>query len=128
VGDRLLVAVAKRLQTCLRHADTAARLGGDEFAILLEDITDVGEATRVAERIAGALREPFILGGRQLLTSASIGVVLGTPTHDEPNKLLRDADLAMYQAKGSGKVRYSVLDPSTNARALKHLESRNDLR
>jgi diguanylate cyclase (GGDEF)-like protein/PAS domain S-box-containing protein len=128
MGDRLLVAVAKRLQTCLRHADTAARLGGDEFAILLEDITDVGEATRVAERIAGALREPFILGGRQLLTSASIGVVLGTPTHDEPKKLLRGADLAMYQAKGSGKARYSVLDPSTNARALKHLESRNDLR
>jgi diguanylate cyclase (GGDEF)-like protein len=119
VGDRLLVAVAKRLQTCLRHADTAARLGGDEFAILLEDVTDVGEATRVAERIAGALREPFILGGRQLLTSASIGVVLGTPTtYDEPRKLLREADLALYQAKASGKARYSIFDPSMNARTL----------
>ena len=118
VGDRLLVAVAKRLQTCLRHADTAARLGGDEFAILLEDVTDLSEATRVAERIAEVLREPFILEGRQLLTSASIGIVLGTPAHDEPGKLLRDADLALYQAKGSGKARYSIFDPSMNARTL----------
>ena len=128
VGDRLLVAVADRLRACLRPGDTAARLGGDEFTILLEGVTDTRGATQVAERVAEALRAPFDLEERRLFTSASIGIVLNTTAQDEPGDLLRNADLALYQAKGNGKAGYTVFDHSMSAHALEHLELGNDLR
>jgi predicted signal transduction protein with EAL and GGDEF domain len=80
------------------------------------------------ERIAEALRAPFNLEGHQVFSSASIGVVLRKEDHDQPGNLLRDADLALYQAKGGGRARYSVFDPSMTSRALRHLELGNDLR
>jgi diguanylate cyclase (GGDEF)-like protein len=126
-GDRLLVAMAERLRRCLRPGDTAARLGGDEFTILLEGV-DMRDATRVAERVAEALRAPFDLEERQIFTSASIGIVLNTTNQDEPANLLRNADLALYQAKGSGKASYTVFDPGMSTHALEHLELGNDLR
>ena len=128
VGDQLLIAVAERLGACLRPGDTVARLGGDEFTVLLEDVTDVSDATYVAERITEALRAPFNLEGHQVFSSASIGVVLRREDNERPGNLLRDADLALYQAKGGGRARYSVFDPSMNARALQRLELGNDLR
>ena len=127
-GDRLLAAVARRLTTCVRPEDTVARLGGDEFALLLEEVSGVGNATRVAERIANALREPFELEEQEVYTSASVGIVLGAAAHDQPNDFLRRADLALYGAKTKGKARYEVFDPSMIRRSLKRLDMESDLR
>jgi diguanylate cyclase (GGDEF)-like protein/PAS domain S-box-containing protein len=127
-GDELLVGVAERLRTSLRPEDTAARLGGDEFAVLLEDLAHVGVATRVAERIADKLRAPFALGEREMFVTASIGVAIGGGTIRLPEELLRDADVAMYRAKHSGKARYAVFEEAMSARALERLELGNDLR
>jgi diguanylate cyclase (GGDEF)-like protein len=111
-GDQLLIAVAQRLRACLRPADTVARLGGDEFTILIEDITDLAEATRVAERIASSLRTPFVVDGNETTVTTSIGIALNHPGHSEPSALLRNADSAMYQAKNSGSARYEVFKPT----------------
>jgi diguanylate cyclase (GGDEF)-like protein/PAS domain S-box-containing protein len=127
-GDSLLAAVAERLRARLRPEDTAARLGGDEFVILLEDLTDVGEATRVAERIAEALRTAFVLNRREVFVTASIGVVLSDDARKEPADLLRNADLAMYRAKHAGRARYEVFEEQMSARALERLQMENDLR
>jgi diguanylate cyclase (GGDEF)-like protein/PAS domain S-box-containing protein len=127
-GDELLVGVAERLRTSLRAEDTAARLGGDEFAVLLEDLAHVGEATRAAERIADKLRAPFALGERETFVTASIGVAIGGGTIKLPEELLRDADMAMYRAKHSGKACYAVFEEAMSARALERLELGNDLR
>jgi diguanylate cyclase (GGDEF)-like protein len=107
-GDRLLVAVGERLQSCLRPEDTVARLGGDEFTVLLEDITDVRYAIRVAERIAEALKEPFELDGQEASVTASIGIAVGTGRESSPDDLVRSSDQAMYEAKRSGKARHVV--------------------
>ena len=115
--------------TGLRPADTAARLGGDEFAVLLEGLADVDEAARVAKRIADALRTPFDLaGGRETFATASIGVALGAAARKGPQGLMRDADLAMCQAKRSGKARYVLYEEAMAARALERLELTSDLR
>jgi diguanylate cyclase (GGDEF)-like protein/PAS domain S-box-containing protein len=127
-GDELLVGVAERLRTSLRAEDTAARLGGDEFAVLLEDLAHVGEATRVAERIAHKLRAPFTLGERETFVTASIGVAIGDGTIERADELLRDADVAMYHAKHSGKARYAVFEEAMSARVLERLELGNDIR
>ena len=128
VGDHLLVAIASRLQPCLRPGDTVARLGGDEFTVLLERIDGEEEATRIAKRISDAMRAPFELAGRSLFVTFSIGIALSAPDLGQPMNLLRDADLAMYGAKDSGKDRYRVFDPAMNTRALERLELGNDLR
>ena len=127
VGDRLLAAVAEKLQECVRPQDTIARLGGDEFTVLLEDVEDVGDAAHVAERITEALRCPFHLGEHWIFTGASVGVVLGTSARDRPESLLRDADLTLYEAKRLGKARYEVFDPGTNHRSASRLELKRDL-
>jgi diguanylate cyclase (GGDEF)-like protein/PAS domain S-box-containing protein len=126
-GDRLLVAVSKRIRTLLRPGDTVARLGGDEFVFLLED-TDVAGAVRVAERVSEELRAPFSLSGRQLFVTASVGVSVGGLDGKHAADLLRDADLAMYRAKHSGKARYALFEEVMNARALERLETEHGLR
>ncbi len=111
-GDQVLVAVAQRLRSCLRPADTVARLGGDEFTILLEDITSPNEAVRVAERIDASLRTPFVVDGDEMGVTTSIGIALNEPGRpEEPSDMLRNADVAMYKAKHNGKSRYEVHDP-----------------
>jgi diguanylate cyclase (GGDEF)-like protein/PAS domain S-box-containing protein len=127
-GDRLLVAVARRLAVCLRGGDTAARVGGDEFTVLLEDVRDVGEAIRVAERIAAELSRPFAVDGREVFVSVSIGITISRPGHHEHLDLLREADIAMYQAKAQGKAGYAVFDTAMGAAALRRLEWETDLR
>ena len=110
-GDRVLVEIATRLKGCLREADTAARLGGDEFAVLLEDVADANEAVGVAERFLRQLRRaPLNLRGCRLYATASIGIAVGVG--EEPEELVRAADLAMYRAKSSGKAHSVVSDPS----------------
>jgi diguanylate cyclase (GGDEF)-like protein/PAS domain S-box-containing protein len=128
VGDELLVVVAKRLQACLRPEDSVARLGGDEFAILLEDVSDVSDATRVAERIHAELGWPVNLSGFDVFTSASIGIALSSTTYDRPEFLLRNADMAMYRAKAGGQARFEVFDRAMHAQALTRLQLETDLR
>jgi diguanylate cyclase (GGDEF)-like protein len=124
-GDRLLVLVAERLAGCLRPADTIARLGGDEFAVLLEELREPGDAARAAQRLLDALEAPFDLRGREFYISASIGIAPGT---EEAETLLRDADLAMYRAKGRGKGRYAVYEPSMHTAIVERLELEVDLK
>lgn len=117
VGDEVLRLVGDLLRSSLRPTDTAARLGGDEFAVLVEDaLQTTGHAARVAGRILEKLEEPVIVQGRELHITASIGIVLATPTHlERPAELLREADLAMYQAKSKGKNRCDTFDPNISA-------------
>jgi diguanylate cyclase (GGDEF)-like protein/PAS domain S-box-containing protein len=126
-GDTLLTAVADRLRRATRGVDLVARLGGDEFAILLDGLAGTHDVLLVAERIHAALREPVDLGGRPFTASASIGIAHwdGSATAAE---LLRNADLAMYRAKASGKARHVVFDLHMQATARNRLELASDLR
>ncbi|MEH1933423.1 MAG: diguanylate cyclase [Nostoc sp.] len=108
IGDDFLVAIAKRLESCLRSGDTVARFGGDEFTVLLEDIKDIADAINVAKRIQDSLRLPINLNGHQLSTTASIGITWNFNNYEEPATLLRDADIAMYRAKRQGKATYAI--------------------
>jgi diguanylate cyclase (GGDEF)-like protein/PAS domain S-box-containing protein len=128
-GDRLLVTVAERLRNRLRSEDVLARFGGDEFAVLLEDTAGASEAIRVAQRIAEDLREPFTVDDFQVSLSTSIGITLGTAhANDDPERMLREADSAMYRAKEQGPGRYAVFDPAMQARAQERLELEAELR
>jgi diguanylate cyclase (GGDEF)-like protein/PAS domain S-box-containing protein len=138
VGDQLLLAVAKRLEDCLRESDTVARLtqqaftlarmGGDEFTILLDEIKEPGDANRAAERIMKEMSAPFLTGGKEVYTSASIGIALSNPSYQQPDEIMRDADTAMYQAKARGKSRYEVFDANMRATVMARLELETDLR
>jgi diguanylate cyclase (GGDEF)-like protein/PAS domain S-box-containing protein len=128
VGDQLLVAVARRLEQCVRPGDTVARLGGDEFTVLIDNTSSVSDATRVAERIMAELQRPFYLQGQDVFVSASIGIALSSTGYLMPDDLLRDADLAMYRAKANGKSRYEVFDQKMHARAVALLQLETDLR
>lgn len=126
-GDELLVLAAKTLSGCLRSADTAARLGGDEFAVLIEDAEDTSAATHLAARITEAFRQPFIVAGREVFATVSIGIAFGTGTSTS-DAILRDADLAMYKAKGKGKNRFEVFEESQHAAAIVRVEFETELR
>ncbi len=127
VGDRLLVAVARRLESALRPGDTVARLGGDEFTLLLDDVSDAREATVIAERVQQTLRDPFHLDGRELVVAASIGIALADPDA-APSDVMRDADVAMYRAKAEGKGRHAVFDARMHERVMRRLDLETDLR
>jgi diguanylate cyclase (GGDEF)-like protein len=128
VGDELLTAVSRRLEACLRDGDSLARLGGDEFAILLNGLEDEGQANAIAFRIQDALSAPFSIGGREVFTSASIGIAFSAAQYDNPEEMMRDADTAMYYAKARGKARHELFDAEMHARALDRLGLENDLR
>ncbi|MBW3630452.1 MAG: EAL domain-containing protein [Gemmatimonadetes bacterium] len=129
VGDELLRTVAHRLRTQMRPEDTVARFGGDEFAILLENVTGAGDAIRVAQRILDRLAAPYELGGQEVFTSASIGIVLGSGEDAEgPDQLLRSADMAMYRAKAIGGSLYELFDEKMHADALLRLQVETELR
>jgi diguanylate cyclase (GGDEF)-like protein len=127
LGDRLLVEVSLRIRNCLRSRDSAARFGGDEFTILLANLWDAGAAIRVTERLLEALSEPFVIAKHDVTVSASVGIALGNGDRTQPADLLRNADTALYQAKGT-KGRYEVFRPSMYTRTLKRLKLEEDLR
>lgn len=122
VGDELLILLAQRLQTSVRPEDTPARLGGDEFTVLLEQLTDIGGALQVAERIIADLHAPFVVGDRRLVVTASIGIAWSSTGQEPVDEILRQADVAMYRAKAQGKACYALYDPAMNARALQRLD------
>jgi diguanylate cyclase (GGDEF)-like protein/PAS domain S-box-containing protein len=137
VGDQLLVGVASRLEKCLRATDTVARLGegfivarmgGDEFTVLLEDLKDPGDAKQAAERLMKSVTAPFMLGGREVFTSLSIGIALSNPSYEQAEDILRDADTAMYRAKSRGKARYEIFDADMRASVVARLQLEMDLR
>lgn len=142
-GDLLLVQIARRLEQCLRPSDTLARLGGDEFTILLEDICQLQDTTTVVDRILAALQTPFEIFDRDVFTNVSIGIALGSGRqvvsmlsqgnesigyYAQPSDVLRDADIAMYRAKKSGKGCYCVFDREMHADAVARLQLETDLR
>jgi diguanylate cyclase (GGDEF)-like protein/PAS domain S-box-containing protein len=127
LGDELLVAFSKVLQTVVRPGDTVARLGGDEFTILLEDVEDEAAAVSVADRIQATLRAPFALRGHEVFVTSSIGIALGSGP-ERAEELVRDADIAMYRAKADGKAHHQLFDATMHTRARQLLELETDLR
>ena len=128
VGDQLLIAIARRLENCIRHQDTIARLGGDEFAILLEDIQDINDATAIANRIQRALVNPFLLNQQEIVMTVSMGIALGSSEYEHIEDVLRDADTALYRAKVLGKAQYAVFDPTMHTQAVTLLQREHELR
>ena len=114
-GDSLLVQIGERLQRVTRAHDTAARIGGDEFAVLLTEVASEAEAIAAAERIVGALDRPFALGETARSVTASIGIVVGREGHASSGEVLREADLAAYATKRSGRAGWSVFTPEMRA-------------
>ncbi len=138
-GDQMLVVIAAKLQATLRGADLAARLGGDEFVVLIDGVDGTGEvdpdqaeiepaAVAAAERIFAALVTPCTVADRQVYTTASIGIVVGHQGYAKAEHLLRDADIAMYRAKGNGKARYEIFTAHMHTQAMARLHLENDLR
>lgn len=126
-GDKLLSAIAFSLKSCL-HDQTIARFGGDEFTILLEDIQDISDATRVAEQINQQLGQSFNLDGYYAFTTASIGIALSSMDYNQPADLLRNANIAMYRAKAQGRGRYAVFDRVMHDEIVAQSRLENDLR
>jgi diguanylate cyclase (GGDEF)-like protein/PAS domain S-box-containing protein len=127
-GDRLLTVLSKRLLACIRPGDVIGRFGGDEFAILLDNIADAEQGTRIAERILAAVGEAIDLDGHEAALSGSIGIAFSSTGYEKAEDLLRDADTAMYRAKGSGRARFEVFDEAMRARVMGLLQLENDLR
>jgi diguanylate cyclase (GGDEF)-like protein len=148
VGDAVLVMVAQRFRGALQNVGaeltreireegdalvrpaiewTVARIGGDEFTVLLEDVSSVHDATRVARRLEDALREPLRAHGKELHVSLSTGIVLGPGTYQRPEDLMRDADTAMYRAKSHGRGRCEIFDEKMLATAQEQFRLETDL-
>jgi diguanylate cyclase (GGDEF)-like protein/PAS domain S-box-containing protein len=127
-GDRLLIEVGRRLGATIRATDVAARQGGDEFTILLDGIRGIEEARASAERLAAALVKPIDLDGRSIVVGVSIGIAMAGGPEMAADDLLAHADAAMYEAKGQGRARSAVFDPSMRIRATRRLEMETELR
>jgi diguanylate cyclase (GGDEF)-like protein len=127
-GDEVLRVVAERLRGCLEPGDTAARLGGDEFAVLVPQVAGEAEAVARGERLAAVLRTPVTVSGREVLARASVGVRLARGGDEDPERLLRDADMAMYAAKTAGRAGVRVFDTAMHTRAVQRLDFEASLR
>ncbi len=128
VGDQLLQAVAKRLQGHVRIGDTLARFGGDEFTIVVRQMNSAGDAARVAQTLQGAFREPFVLDGRDLFVTASIGISVHPQDGADAETLIKNADTAMYRAKEQGHDSFCLYTATMNSEAMQRLRLENSLR
>ena len=127
-GDSLLKQVASRLQQCVRAADTVARPGGDEFTIILDGISSVSDASRVAENILEEMRKPIEIAGQQLVVTTSIGITLLPQDSLDAQTLMRNADMAMYKAKERGRNNYQFFTKDMNENAVNRLKIETELR
>jgi diguanylate cyclase (GGDEF)-like protein len=127
-GDKLLKIVADRLRGLARETDTVARTGGDEFVIVQAPIADPAEATSLAQRIIASMSEPFEIDGHQAVIGASIGIAVGPGDGLRPDRLLRNADLALYRAKGDGRGTFSFFEPAMDLQMQTHRIMERDLR
>jgi diguanylate cyclase (GGDEF)-like protein len=127
-GDEVLQEVSRRLGACVREPDVVARLSGDEFAILLEDAPEPQTACKVAQRILHSLQQPMSIAGRELQSSASIGIAISDPRHTTTDALLHDADTALYRAKSAGRHRFVLFDDSLQREAMDVLGMEQELR
>ena len=127
-GDQLLYEVGERIKACLRPGDSAARFGGDEFAVLVETVEDVGQVVAIADRIGESLRMPAWIDGRQVFVDASVGIVTAAPGRVDGEALVRDADVAMYEAKQTGAGRSVVFDLEMRDRFERRVSLESDLR
>jgi diguanylate cyclase (GGDEF)-like protein/PAS domain S-box-containing protein len=128
VGDQLLIEISRVLRTCLRAVDTVARFGGDEFVVLLDDILDIKDVIKVVKNIQEVLSKAFRVGNNRVFTSASIGIVLSSGEYTSTEDIMRDADIAMYQAKMLGTANYVVFNTEMRNQAINRLSMENDLR
>lgn len=128
IGDNLLIAVSQRILSCLGEEDILSRFGGDEFAILLNNLESVDYAIRLTEQILARLNLTFYLNGHEVFLSASVGIVFVDSAQQKPEDILRNADIAMYKAKDSGKACYKVFDDKMHELASRRLELETDLR
>lgn len=128
IGDRLLQSVANKLKKCSHSTNIVARFGGDEFAILLDNIQDSSEAINLAQRIQTTLEEPFEIENYKIYITASIGISFSSIRYEKVEDVMRDADVAMYRAKGQKKSRYAIFDPSMQAMVAERLQLEGDLR
>jgi diguanylate cyclase (GGDEF)-like protein/PAS domain S-box-containing protein len=128
VGDELLKGVARRLRACLDEADIAARLGGDEFAVIQNPVSEPAETERLVEAIYSAIREPFECAGHLITSDASIGIAMAPRDGHHLDQLLKNADLALYGAKGDGRRTYRFFEPGMDARAKARRTLESDLR
>lgn len=127
-GDLLLTLITRRLNKSMRPDDMIARLGGDEFAILVSEVKNIEEVEKVSERIHQEMDAPFNLTNNEIYLSASIGIAINDISYDNPEQLLRDADIAMYQAKAKGGACHVVFDKSMHSEAVARLQMESDLR
>jgi diguanylate cyclase (GGDEF)-like protein len=127
-GDKLLRMVADRLRTLVRGTDTIARMGGDEFAILQCGLTQPGDATTLAQRIIEAVGEPYDIDGHQVVIGTSIGIAIGPTDGATPDQLIRNADLALYRAKGEGRGTFSFFEPEMDGLMQARRAMETDLR
>ena len=127
IGDELLCLVAERLRSGLRRGDLLARLGGDEFLFVLDGITTMDDLTEIGDRVAATMDQPFMLRGEAVFVTVSVGAVRGERGHATSMSLLRDADAAMYAAKGKGAGLVQVFDDRASRRSRERLDLRSDL-
>jgi diguanylate cyclase (GGDEF)-like protein len=127
-GDQLLIAISERLAELMRDSDTVARLGGDEFVILAEDIDSAGEAMALAQRVLDALEKPVPLGSAEVAMLASVGVSVAHDSNVDPEGMLREADVAMYRAKGAEGRRLKLFDESLRQELSTRMEIESRLR
>jgi diguanylate cyclase (GGDEF)-like protein/PAS domain S-box-containing protein len=128
IGDALLRTVARRIRATVRGQDTAARLGGDEFAVLIEGVDDHALVEGIADRLVEALAEPVRIAGAELLVAGSVGVAYGSGRTKDVEDVMRNADLALYEAKGTGKNRFTVFRPELHEHAVGKMQLTADMR
>lgn len=128
VGDQLLMELGRRVERCLRPGDTVSRVGGDEFAVIVDGSTGAGEAEQVARRIHGIMEQPFEIAHRDVYVTVSIGIAVSADRYRRAEEILRDADIAMYRAKESGRSRTKVFNQTMHGHAMAVLELETDLR
>ncbi len=128
LGDKLLSEMAERIRSCVREVDTVARFGGDEFVVLMDGIHSADDVQVLSQRLLDHLAVPFKFETSEVISTVSIGVVVGTENYEDADEVIRDADAAMYQAKAGGRAQYCLFDLQMHTQAVRRMRLEQDLR